>query len=259
MPDIKELLDAAIEIATIGGKHTLKYFKKDFEVISKADDSPVTIADKETEMIIREEILKRFPDHGIIGEEYGRTNEGSTIQWVLDPIDGTKSFIHGVPFYTTLIGIMINNEPVVGIINAPALDELCAAAIGHGATLNGKPCHVRDTQELKDSTLLVTEIKRFQDCGMEPQFQELMSKTKLHRTWGDAYGHMMVAIGRADVMFDPILNIWDAAALLPVLKESGGVFSDTNGVETIHSGNGFSTNKTLYPQVQAIFEAHAKK
>lgn len=256
MTDIKELLGAAKEIASIGGQHTLKYFKKDFEVISKADDSPVTIADRETEQIIRQEILKRFPDHGIIGEEYGRTNEGSNIQWVLDPIDGTKSFIHGVPFYTTLIGIMIDNEPVVGVINAPALDELCAAAIGHGATLNDEPCHVRNTETLAESTLLVTEIKRFQDCGMEPQFQELMSKTKLHRTWGDAYGHMMVAIGRADVMFDPILNIWDAAALLPILRESGGIFSDTEGNETIHSGNGFSTNKVLYPQVKAIFDAH---
>ncbi len=256
MADIKELLQAAKEIAFIGGKHTLKYFKQDFEVISKEDDSPVTIADRETEQVIREEILKRYPDHGIIGEEYGRTNEESPIQWVLDPIDGTKSFIHGVPFYTTLIGIMINNEPVVGVINAPALDELCAAGIGLGVTLNDKPVSVRATENMKDATFLVTEIRRFQECGMEPQFQDLMAKTKLHRTWGDAYGHMMVAIGRADIMFDPILNIWDAAALLPVLREAGGIFSDTNGVETIHSGNGFSTNKVLYPQVKAIFEAH---
>ncbi len=256
MTDIKELLNAAVEIAKIGGQHTLKYFKKDFEIISKADDSPVTIADRETEQIIRKEILKRYPDHGIIGEEYGRTNEDSNIQWVLDPIDGTKSFIHGVPFYTTLIGIMIDNEPIIGVINAPALDEICAAAIGHGATFNGNPCHVRNTEKLADSTFLVTEIKRFQDNGLEPQFQELMAKTKLHRTWGDAYGHMMVAIGRADVMFDPILNIWDAAALLPVVKESGGVFSDMNGDETIHTGNGFSTNKALYPQVKAVFDAH---
>ncbi len=255
MADIKELLEAAKEIAHIGGQHTLKYFKKDFEVISKADDSPVTIADRETEKIIREEILKRYPDHGIIGEEYGRTNEESNIQWVLDPIDGTKSFIHGVPFYTTLIGIMIDNEPVVGVINAPALDELCAAGVGLGATLNNEPCSVRNTEKMEDSTFLVTEIRRFQECGMEDAFQELMTQTKLHRTWGDAYGHMMVAIGRADIMFDPILNIWDAAALLPVLKEAGGIFSDTDGVETIHSGNGFSTNKTLYPKVKAIFES----
>lgn len=254
MTDIKELLQAAKEIATIGGNHTLKYFKKDFEVISKADDSPVTIADRETEQVIREEILKRYPDHGIIGEEYGRTNEDSNIQWVLDPIDGTKSFIHGIPFYTTLIGIMIDNKPVVGVINAPALNELCAAGIGLGATLNGSPCHVRDTSELNESTFLVTEIRRFQECGMEPAFQELMAKTKLHRTWGDAYGHMMVAIGRADIMFDPILNIWDAAALLPIMKEAGGIFSDTEGIETIHSGNGFSTNMVLYPQIKAILK-----
>lgn len=256
MADIKELLQEAKEIAYIGGQHTLKYFKKDFEVISKADDSPVTIADRETEQIIREEILKRYPDHGIIGEEFGRTNEVSNIQWVLDPIDGTKSFIHGVPFYTTLIGIMIDNEPVVGVINAPALDELCAAGIGLGATLNDEPISVRKTEHLHESTFLVTEIRRFRDCGMEEEFQHLMTETKLHRTWGDAYGHMMVAIGRADIMFDPELNIWDAAALLPVLKEAGGIFSDKNGVETIHSGNGFSTNKHLYPKVLEILEAH---
>ncbi|MFA5669231.1 MAG: histidinol-phosphatase [Balneolaceae bacterium] len=256
MTDIKELLAAATEIAKIGGQHTLKYFKKDFQVLSKADESPVTIADRETEQVLREEILKRFPDHGIIGEEFGRTNEGSSIQWVLDPIDGTKSFIHGVPFYTTLVGVMIDNEPIVGVINAPALDELVAAAIGHGVTFNGEPCHVRDTENMEDATFLVTEIRRFQDHGLDPQFQELMSQTKIHRTWGDAYGHMMVAIGRADIMFDPVLNIWDAAALLPVLKEAGGVFSDMDGNETIHSGNGFSTNKALYPKVKAIFDAH---
>ncbi len=256
MTDIKELLEAAIEIAEIGGKHTLKYFKKELEVISKDDDSPVTIADRETEQIIREEILKRYPDHGVIGEEYGRTNESSNIQWVLDPIDGTKSFIHGIPFYTTLIGIMIDNEPVVGVINAPALNEICAAGIGLGATFNGVPCNVRETSELKEATFLVTEIRRFQDMELEPQFQELMAKTKLHRTWGDAYGHMMVAIGRADIMFDPILSIWDAAALLPVLKEAGGIFSDMDGVETIHTGNGFSTNMNLYPKVKEIFDAH---
>ena len=258
MTDIKELLQAAIEIAKIGGNHTLKYFKKDFEIVSKKDDSPVTIADRETEQIIREEIQKRFPGHGIIGEEYGRTNENSAIQWVLDPIDGTKSFIHGIPFYTTLVGIMINNEPVIGIINAPALDELCAAAIGYGATFNGEPCKVRNTEKLSDSTFLVTEIDHFRSMGLGTMFQELLNGTKIHRTWGDAYGHMMVATGRADLMFDPELHIWDAAALLPILKESGGIFSDMDGTETIHSGNGFSTNKQLFPQVKAILDKYKK-
>lgn len=251
-------MKAATEIAKIGGHHTLKYFKKEVEVISKADDSPVTIADRETEQLIRQEIKKRYPEHGIIGEEFGTENEDSNIQWVLDPIDGTKSFIHGVPFYTTLIGILIDNEPQVGIIYAPALEELCAAAIGHGATLNGNPCRVRDKKKLEEGTFLVTEIDRFRLMGEQKLFQELMDHTKLHRTWGDAYGHMMVATGRADLMYDPELNIWDAAALLPVVQEAGGVFSDKNGEQTIHSGNGYSTSKTLYPQVKKIFEAHIK-
>tara|TARA_R110002124_G_scaffold120157_3_gene278026 strand:+ start:5368 stop:6144 length:777 start_codon:yes stop_codon:yes gene_type:complete len=257
--DIKSLRDAAEEISKIGGNHTLKYFKKNVDVISKADDSPVTIADRETEQLMREEILKRFPDHGIIGEEFGKTNEESNIQWVLDPIDGTKSFIHGVPFYTNLIGILINNEPVVGVINAPALNEICIAATGLGATFNGKPCSVNETEELSDSTLLVTEINRFNRMGMQKQFQELLDKTKIHRTWGDAYGHMMVATGRAEIMIDPILSIWDAAALLPIMKEAGGVFSDFDGKETIHTGNGFSTNKHLYPLVKEIFAGQSEQ
>jgi len=252
----KELLDAAIEIARIGGQHTLKYFKKDINIISKEDDSPVTIADRETEQVMRREIQKRFPDHGIIGEEYGQTNKESNITWVLDPIDGTKSFIHGVPFYTTLIGVLVDDEPVVGIINAPALDELCAAGIGLGATLNGEPCRVSKTKDLNEATFLMTEIDRFRLMGQQELFQELLDRTKLHRTWGDAYGHMMVATGRADLMYDPELNIWDAAALLPVVKESGGVFSDVNGIQTIHSGNGYSTNEILYPQIKKIFEEY---
>ncbi len=253
---IQDLLQAATEIAKIGGHHTLKYFKQNVEVISKDDDSPVTIADRETEQIMREEILKRFPDHGIIGEEYGKTNEDSNVKWVLDPIDGTKSFIHGIPFYTTLIGVLVDDEPQVGIIYAPALEELCAAAIGEGASLNGEPCSVRKTEKLEDATLLVTEIFKFKEMGQQEIFEELMTKTKLHRTWGDAYGHMMVATGRADLMYDPELNIWDAAALLPVMQEAGGVFSDIEGNETIFSGNGFSTNKALFPEVMKIFEAH---
>ncbi len=253
---IEELLNAATEIAKIGGHHTLKYYKQNVKVVSKADDSPVTVADRETEQILRKEISRRYPNHGIIGEEFGRTNEDSNIQWVLDPIDGTKSFIHGIPFYTTLIGILIDNKPQVGIIYAPALEELCAAAIGHGATLNGEKCQVRDTDKLEDATFLMTEIYYFKELGQQALFEELMHKTRIHRTWGDAYGHMMVATGRADLMYDPLLNIWDAAALLPVVQEAGGIFSDIKGEQTIHSGNGFSTNKALFPQVKSIFDNH---
>ncbi len=256
--NLNSLREAALEISKIGGNHTLNYFQKGVEVISKADDSPVTIADRETEELMREEILKRFPDHGIIGEEHGKTNESSSIQWVLDPIDGTKSFIHGVPFYTNLIGIMIDNEPVVGVINAPALNEVCIAAKGLGAEFNGKACTVKQTTDLKDSTFLVTEINRFNEMGIQSMFQEFLDKTKVHRTWGDAYGHMMVAIGRAELMIDPQLSIWDAAALLPVVVESGGTFMDFKGKETIHTGEGFSCNKSLAPKVLEVMEKYSK-
>lgn len=113
---------------------------------------------------------------------------------------------------------------------------------------------MRETRSLEEATVLVTEINRFNRMGMQAQFQELLDKTKIHRTWGDAYGHMMVATGRAEIMIDPILSIWDAAALLPVMKEAGGVFSDFDGKETIHTGNGFSTNKHLYPLVKEILK-----
>lgn len=256
MPDLQKLLADAIEIAKIGGQHTLKYFRNEIKVLSKDDDSPVTIADRETEQTLRREIAKRYPDHGIIGEEFERTNADSRIQWVLDPIDGTKSFIHGVPLYTTLVAVLVDDKPVVGVIYASALDELCAAAEGHGATFNGKKCAVRETENLEDATLLVTEIRRFQDMGEEALFQELLKTTKIHRTWGDAYGHMMVATGRADIMYDPEMSIWDAAALQPIIKEAGGVFTDKNGVETVHTGSGLSTGKKIHPQVKALFESY---
>lgn len=252
--DLDTIHQSAIDIARKGGQHTLTYFQKSFEVERKSDDSPVTIADREAESIMREAIAGAFPDHGIIGEEHGRTNEDSAVQWILDPIDGTKSFIHGVPFYTTLIGVVVDDEPVSGIIYAPALDELCEAARGQGARLNGAICSVRQCEHLAEATFLSTDAYTAAEYDFGEAFDTLIQKTRLHRTWGDAYGHMMVATGRADLMFDPVLSIWDAAALLPVLREAGGIFCDTSGNETIESGHGFSCSRTLLPEVLEVFE-----
>lgn len=256
--DLDIIHQAAIEIAKKGGNHTLNYFKRSFDVERKSDNSPVTIADREAESIMREEITKRFPDHGIIGEEHGWENKESSVQWILDPIDGTKSFIHGVPLYTTLIGVVVEEVPVVGIINAPALDEFCEAAKGKGARLNDKTCHVRGCDSLANASFLSTDVYSAAEFNYGSAFETLIEKTRIHRTWGDAYGHMLVATGRADLMFDPILNVWDAAPLLTVLQEAGGVFCDTTGTETIKSGNGFSCNRELMPDVLNIFESNQK-
>lgn len=252
--DLDTVYKAAIEIARKGGDHTLHYFNKSFDVERKSDDSPVTVADREAETIMREEIIARFPEHGIVGEEHDDHNPGSSVQWILDPIDGTKSFIHGVPLYTTLIGVVVEGEPVIGIIYAPALDEFCDAAKDKGTRLNGKPCSVRSCDDLSEASFMSTDVYTSARFDYGDAFDALIEKTRIHRTWGDAYGHMLVATGRADLMFDPILNIWDAAPLLTVLQESGGVFCDTDGNETIESGNGFSCSRELLPEVLEVFE-----
>lgn len=252
--EIKKIHDAAIAVAKKGGDHTLTYFGEPITVERKSDDSPVTKADREAEEIMREEISRLFPDHGIVGEEFGKENEESAAQWILDPIDGTKSFIHGVPLYTTLVGVQFENEPVIGIIYAPALAEICEAAKNLGARRNGKPCRVRACSKLSEATFLSTDCTTSAETAFGEPFRQLLDKTRINRTWGDAYGHMLVATGRADLMFDPILNIWDAAPLLPVLKEAGGVFCDVTGTETIEAGNGISCGKELLPEVLDVFK-----
>lgn len=252
--DVEQLHNAAIEIAQIGGDNTLKYFHQDVKVERKLDASPVTIADRETESLMRKEIEKRFPGHGILGEEHGQINPGSEVQWILDPIDGTKSFIHGVPFYTTLVGILYKNEPISGVVFAPALDELCEAARSKGVRFNGEPCAVRSCKSLQEATFLTTDVTTAREVDLERALQKLLAKTRMHRTWGDAYGHMMVATGRADIMFDPILNIWDVAPLLTIMQEAGGIFCDVEGHETIQSGNGISCSRELINEVLKQFK-----
>jgi len=252
--DLDSVHKSAIEIARKGGEHTLNYFNRSFEVERKSDDSPVTVADREAETIMREEIMQQFPDHGIVGEEHEDLNPDSSVQWILDPIDGTKSFIHGVPLYTTLIGVVVDQQPVAGIIYAPALEELCDAANGKGARLNGEPCSVRSCDELAKASFMSTDCYTSATFNYGDAFDSLVDQTRIHRTWGDAYGHMLVATGRADLMFDPILNIWDAAPLMTVLQEAGGVFCDTEGNETIQSGNGFSCSRELMPKVLEVFK-----
>ena len=254
--DLNSVHEAAIEIAKKGGDHTLNYFNKSFDVERKSDNSPVTVADREAETVMREEIISRFPEHGIVGEEYDDRNPESSVQWILDPIDGTKSFIHGVPLYTTLIGVVVDRKPVIGIIYAPALDEFCDAAKGKGTRLNGKSCSVRSCDDLSEASFMSTDVYNSAEFGYGDAFDALVEKTRIHRTWGDAYGHMLVATGRADLMFDPVLNIWDAAPLLTVLQESGGTFCDTEGNETIESGNGFSCSRELLPEVLGVFESN---
>ncbi len=251
--NLSELLEVARKVARKGGEQTLEYFQKSIKVEHKDDESPVTIADRMAEEVMRTEIADHFPDHGVLGEELGQSNEEHNVQWILDPIDGTISFIHGVPLYTTLVGITVDQKPAVGVIYAPALDEMADGAVGIGAYFNGESCHARRTANMKEATLLTTDLTHIKKHGYEHQFNKLHDECRYYRSWGDAYGHMMVATGRADIMLDPILNIWDAAALLPVVSESGAIFTGLNGESRIDAGNAVSATPGLHPQIISMF------
>lgn len=252
--ELESLHETAVEVARAGGERTLDYFGKALEVEQKADRSPVTEADRRAEADMRELITRRWPEHGIVGEEEGSVRPDSPVQWILDPVDGTRSFIHGVPLYTTLVAVMVEGDPLSGVIYAPATGELCDAARGRGARLNGNPCRVRSCGQLEDALFLTTDATTPTEEGYGEPFRQLLRRCRMHRTWGDAYGHMMVAAGRADLMFDPLLNLWDAAPLLPILEEAGGAFRDVRGEATVRGGNGLSCGRELMPEVLELLQ-----
>ncbi len=246
--EVSKVLDFAVEIARVAGEITLRYFKKAQTPELKSDGSFVTVADRETETFLREAIAREFPDDAILGEEYGEQSGTSARCWIVDPIDGTYSFVHGVPFYGVLIGVLFDGEPTVGVVNLPALGEIVYAAKDLGCFWNGVPARVSQTLRLDESLLLCTDFGTCADYGFGEAANRLQSKVKARRTWGDCYGHVLVATGRADIMLDPVMNVWDCAALLPILEEAGGTFTDWQGSRTIHGGNAVSTNKSLFAQ-----------
>jgi histidinol-phosphatase len=250
----EELLEQALRFTRVAGDHTLNYFRKNVEVQYKGDDSPVTRADREAEEILRKLIMDAYPDHGIVGEEYGVYKPESKVQWILDPVDGTMSFIHGIPLYTTLVGILVDGNPEIGLIYAPAMDEMVDAARDMGTRLNGSSVTVRQCDTLEKATILTTDIRNIESYGFGGAHDRLVKSCYAHRTWGDAYGHLMVATGRADIMMDPVLNIWDAAPLSTVMRESGGVFMTRDGVEDIYAGHGISVGLGLKDEVLNILK-----
>ncbi len=194
----------------------------------KADASPVTIADRGAEELMRARIAKRFPVHGIIGEEFGDDRPDAEFVWILDPIDGTKSFITGLPLWGTLIALLHHGQPVLGCIHQPVLGQLL---IGDGATttLNGQVVRCRATSRVEDATLLLSDPLTAAKHQNGPAFDALQHRARLVRTWGDCYAYLLVATGWADIAVDPIMNPWDIAALVPVIRGAGGVITNWQG------------------------------
>ena len=245
---LAELLSAARSMALAAGEITLRHYGAMLAYRDKADGTPVTVADREAEVAIRTMIGSRYPTHGVLGEELGDRNPGAAIRWIVDPIDGTLSFMRGVPLYAVLIGIEVEGDAVVGVAHFPALGETLAAARGQGCTFNGTPCRVSDTASLSEAVVCTTDEKARVDGPYQAGWQTLRGCARMSRTWGDAYGHALVATGRADVQVDPILNPWDAAPLLPIITEAGGRFTTVEGIASIHGGSGISSNGILHDE-----------
>jgi histidinol phosphatase-like enzyme (inositol monophosphatase family) len=250
--ELKELLQFAVELSRGAGDITLQYFRKKPETSTKSDGSYVTIADREAESYLRRQIAERFPDDGVLGEEEGESVGRSGRRWIVDPIDGTFAFVHGVPFYGVLIALEIDRELSVGVVNIPALGEIVSAAKGIGCFLNGEATKVSAIKELKDGLLLSTDFAACARYGFGPAAERLQARAKTNRTWGDCYGYVLVATGRADVMLDPVMNLWDCAPLLPIMEEAGGTFTDWRGERTASGGNAIATNGALFDEVMDL-------
>jgi len=250
--ELPYLLEFAQEAAWQAGKLTLSYFGTGVVPELKSDQTPVTIADRQAEQRLRALIEARFPDHAILGEEYGETNPGARFRWILDPIDGTKSFVQGVPLYGVLVGLERDGDPVLGVCYFPALGEMAAAARGHGCTLNGRRAQVSPVSSIHEAVFVQSDVRSFEAHNRGRVWEEMHRLVRITRSWGDCYGHVLVATGRAEIMLDPVMNVWDCAALLPILQEAGGTFTDWQGHATIHGGDAISTNGLLFEPVMTI-------
>ncbi|MFY8202297.1 MAG: histidinol-phosphatase [Pirellula staleyi] len=253
----------ALALATAASRETLKYFRtSEFQVERKSDRSPVTLADKQAEQLVRKMVSESYPMDAILGEEFGRVEGESEFEWIIDPIDGTKSFISGVPLYSTLVGMTVLGKPHIGVISIPALGELVIASNGLGAWYGQSVSQSSDSKkvelaqtfvskqsQLSDGLFVTSQADNFSRRSALSAYHELESAAYVTRSWGDGYDYLLVATGRAEVMVDPIVNPWDVAAVAPVIQEAGGTFSSWSGQFDIRAGHCLASNGLIHEQV----------
>ena len=254
MSELADLLGIARRAAEIARDVIMPLYASGTTVELKADLTPVTAADRGAEEAMTAFLLRECPGHGVLGEEFGETPGDGRYRWILDPIDGTKSFIHHVPLFGTLVALERDGTPVAGVIACHAVGETAYAALGLGAFLNGEPTRVSQTAALAAATVSMTSYSRM--SRLYPAgFRALVDGCGLARSWGDCYGYLMVATGRADVMLDPEMSIWDAAALYPVITEAGGRMTTWEGEDRV-GGSVVATNGLLHDAVLAALRAN---
>jgi histidinol-phosphatase len=252
---LSHYLEFATQTAYLAGRLTLGYYQTGIQADFKADDTPVTIADRKAEELIRDRIEKHYPGHAIVGEEFGlKESQDSNYRWFIDPIDGTKSFLRGIPLYAVLIGFEIDGRVEAGAAYFPALDEMISAASGLGCWWNGRRAHVSEASTLEQAIVTCTSTQNFSQFGRQAAWERFLTRCYFQAGWGDAYGYLLVASGRAELMLDPIMNVWDCGPFPPILREAGGFFGDWSGNETIYANEALATTQRLLPQVLQIIQ-----
>jgi histidinol phosphatase-like enzyme (inositol monophosphatase family) len=227
------------------------YFRTKVSVESKSDDSPVTIADKKAEEVMRELISKHFPDHGIVGEEFGESNKDAEYTWILDPIDGTKSFICGAYSFGTLIGLLKNGQPILGVYHHPILNDFLIGD-NQETRINGEKTFVRNCDELNQAVLLTTDHLNIEKYQNIEKFNQLIKKVKLYRNWGDCYGYYLLTTGYADIMIDPIMSAWDILPLIPIIKGAGGVITDYQGNDPVKGKSAVAASSVIHSEIISL-------
>jgi histidinol phosphatase-like enzyme (inositol monophosphatase family) len=257
MPEtVDTLLQAAAELARLTGTTALAHFRRTLEVERKPDGSPVTEADRSAERAAREWLARRFPHDTILGEEFGRSAGTSGRTWLLDPVDGTRTFVRGVPLWGSLVAVVEGDTVLAGAADFPAVGERLAAAPGEGCWHNGARCRVSDVATLAAATVLSTDEHAFAEPERQSAWERLAGGAETVRTWGDCYGYLLVATGRAEVMVDARLNAWDGACFLPILEEAGGVLSNLDGKRTWDLTSAVASNAALAAEVRGLLSGN---
>ncbi len=263
MVDRSEALEFALELASVGGDIAMAQYQKGPALHRKPDGSWVTEADVAVETQLRVAIGKAWPDHNVLGEEQGlaAATGGPAIAdaptWIIDPIDGTHNYMSGIPIWATLIGLRTEEGFVVGVCNAPAIGESYEAALGSGARMNGSAIEAAKVESLAQATTLLGDTQAFVDAGLERFLDELSSKSWRIRGFGDFWGHMLVARGAATVMVEPVLNVWDTAALIPIVTEAGAKISHLDGTEWSDGGSCLTAPQPVHDEVVAMARDHS--
>jgi histidinol-phosphatase len=259
-------LEFANGLADMADEISMHYWRRrDTQVRSKPDGTPVTQADEEIERALRKEIAAAFPEHGVLGEEEGESEGVSGARWILDPIDGTKNYSWGIPLWGTLIALEVAGGPgglhpsegeiVAGVVSCPAVGERYSAGRRLGATRNGETIRVSDVDDLSKARVAFTSVRSFIDQDRLDQFLSYVASSKHNRGIGDCYGHMLVASGSMDAMVEPRLSAWDLGPLIVIVEEAGGRFTDVEGNNTIYGQSVVTSNGRIHEAVLGVFRA----